>query len=166
MFSDLKRAWAVWILSAQGFSGQLSSSWGRDKKTNKVSKMLMNKRNSFSLDLAIRLQDVQLEARDALRVIKANDQEDVFYYVDPPYYNSDLGHYDGYTIEDYEMLLETLKNIKGKFLLSSYPSPILDKYQKSLNWDRQEFKKAVSVSHNGRKKIEVITSNFELKNVA
>ncbi len=30
MFSDVKRAWALWVLSSQGFAGQIDSSWGYD----------------------------------------------------------------------------------------------------------------------------------------
>ncbi|MBN1250698.1 MAG: DNA adenine methylase [Bacteroidales bacterium] len=60
MFGQLKRAWAVWVLSAQGFGGQLSESWGRDKTQNKTVKTIRNKRNNFSEDYSIRLQDVSL----------------------------------------------------------------------------------------------------------
>ena len=134
MFSKRKRAWAVWTLSSQGFAGQLGKSWGRDKKTDKTAKAIRNKRDNFTEDYALRLQDVSLECRDAIKVINSTDHENVFFYVDPPYFNSDMGHYDGYTIEDFEMLLKTLSNIKGKFMLSSYPSDILKKYQKEFKW--------------------------------
>ena len=45
-----------------------------------------------------------------------------------------MGHYDNYTIEDYEMLLKALSKTKGKFLLSSYPSDILTEYTKKHGW--------------------------------
>lgn len=105
MFTKLKRAWAVCILSSQGFASQLSSSWGRDKTQNKTVKVIRNKRDNFTENYAIRLQDVSLESRDAVKLIKTTDFKEVFFYCDPPYYNSDMGHYDGYTIEDFELLL-------------------------------------------------------------
>jgi|GEM_PF-6126754 len=43
----------------------------------------------------------------------------------------DGGHYDGYTIEDFEMLLKLLSRIEGKFRLSSYPSDILEEFRKA-----------------------------------
>ncbi len=163
MFSSLKRAWALWTLSAQGFSGQLGSSWGRDRKENRMAKGLYNKRESFTEDYAIRLQDVTLESRDAVKLISSTDHEKVFFYCDPPYYNSDCGHYDGYTIEDFEMLLKTLSAIKGKFLLSSYPSELLKAYSAKNGWHTLEIEQRVQVSKNGRKKVEVLTANYPLK---
>ena len=79
-----------------------------------------------------------------------------------PYYNADMGHYDGYTIEDFELLLKTLSNIKGKFLLSSYPSEILDKYIKDNGWSSFEVEMKVAVSNKGKRKREVLTANYPL----
>jgi len=127
----------------------------------------MNKRDSFTEDFAIRLQMVQLENTDAIRIINSRDTKDGFFYCDPPYYNSDMDHYDGYTIEDFEGLLKTLEKIEGKFLLSSYPSDILSKYTKSNNWNQRSFDMTVSVNAKGegarKKKTEVLTANYELK---
>ncbi|MCF6185531.1 MAG: DNA adenine methylase [Bacteroidales bacterium] len=111
MLDKIKRAWAIWILSSQGFVGMLSSSWGRDKTQNKSVKMIRNKRINFTEQYAIRMQDVTLESRDAIKIIKTTDFIDAFFYCDPPYYNADMGHYDGYTIEDFELLLKTHKEI-------------------------------------------------------
>src|SRR5690606_30808198 len=123
---------------------------------------ITNKRNDFTLDYAIRMQNVQIESTDALRIIRSRDFEDAFFYCDPPYYNSDCGHYDGYTIEDFEMLLKTLSGIKGKFLMSSYPSEILKKYSKENGWYTKTIEQTVSVANStgkpGKKKIEVMTA--------
>ncbi len=163
MFDKVKRAWAVWVLASQGFGGQLSSSWGRDKTQNKTVKMLKNKRDNFSIKLAERLQLVEFESRDAVKIIKTTDFTDAFFYCDPPYYNADMGHYDGYTKEDFELLLKTLSNIKGKFLLSSYPSDLLDEYIKTNGWYSFEVEMNVAVSNKGKRKREVLTANYPLK---
>ncbi len=165
MFSKLKRAWAIWILSAQGFGGQLSESWGRDKTDNKTCKVISNKRINFTEDYAIRLQEVTLESRDAVKLIQSSDYEDAFFYCDPPYYNALMGHYDGYTIEDFEMLLKALSKIEGKFLLSSYPSEILTKYIKENGWHTIEIEQHVAISNKGKRKIEVLTANYPLKRI-
>lgn len=162
MFSELKRAWALWMLSAQGFAGKLDGTWGYDVKKNTTSKKITNKRSDFSVDLAIKLQNVQLECADALYIIHARDREDSFFYVDPPYYNSNMGHYDGCSINDYEELLQTLANLKGKFMLSSYPSDILSKYIKENKWNTRGFDSKISVNgkSNRKSKTEVLTMNF------
>lgn len=171
MFSEIKRAWAIWILSQQSFAGMLDGTWGYDIKKNTTSTKIKNKREGFSVELAIRLQDIQLECTDALRIIKVRDTEDSLFYCDPPYFNSNCGHYDGYTIEDFEMLLKLLSEIKGKFLLSSYPSPILKKFTKGNGWFKMEIKQKVSVANSNSKKppkqkIEVLTANYDINDIS
>lgn len=168
MFSRIKRAWAVWVLASQSFSSMLDGSFGYDKISGTTSQKITNKRNDFTIDLSIRMQNVQIECTDALRIIRSRDYKDAFHYCDPPYYNSDCGHYDGYTIEDFEMLLKTLSEVEGKFLLSSYPSPILEKYTKQFGWNTKKLEQSVSVANGtgkpAKKKIEVLTANYDLNN--
>jgi DNA adenine methylase len=165
MFDSLKRAWAVWVLSCQSFGAMLDGSFGYDRSGQTTAK-IANKRESFTLDYAIRLQNVQIECADALRIIRSRDTEESFFYCDPPYFNSDCGHYDGYTVEDFELLLRTLEKIEGKFLMSSYPSPILAEYVKRNGWHSFQIKKTLSMSCSSgttKKKIEVLTANYPIK---
>ncbi len=163
MFDEIKRAWAVWTLAVQSFSSMLDGTWGYDKtKKNISTKKISNKRESFTEDYAIRLQNVQIECADALYIIRSRDTAETFFYCDPPYFNSDCGHYGGYTEQDFERLLQQLSQIKGKFLLSSYPSQILENYRTQFSWKQQTKEQAVSVNkgYGGRKKIEVMTWNY------
>lgn len=165
MFSEVKRAWAVWVLSSQSFCAQLDSNWGYDKAENRTTKLIQAKKERFTEELAIRLQNVQIEATDALYVITSRDTEHSFFYCDPPYYNSDCGHYDGYSLQDYENLLATLAKIKGKFLLSSYPSEILLKYAKKHGWSMWSLEQKVTVNAKSgylKRKVEVLTANYSL----
>lgn len=166
MFSEIKRAWAVWVLSTQSFSAQLDNSWGYDKTRNTTTKKIINNRDRFTEEMAIRLQNVQLEAADALYVIRSRDSDKSFFYLDPPYFNSDCGHYDGYSIDDFEALLKLLAGIKGKFLLSSYPSPLLQKYAKEHGWHMWSVEQGVSVNSKSgyiKRKVEVLTANYPLE---
>lgn len=167
MFSRLKRAWAVWVLSAQSFSSMLDGSFGYDR-IGTTSGKIRNKREAFTLELSVRLQNVQVECTDALRVINSRDNKAAFHYCDPPYFNSDCGHYDGYSQEDFEQLLKTLSNVEGKFLMSSYPSSILQEYVDQEGWYQKKLEQTVSVAsgtgHPGKKKIEMLTANYDLSN--
>lgn len=165
LFTDVQRAWSVWVLSSQSFCAKLDGPWGYDKAKRTTTKKVINKREQFTEDLAIRLQDAQLECADALYVIQSRDTADSFFYCDPPYYNSDCGHYDGYTIEDFERLLQTLSKLQGKFLLSSYPSPLLLKYAKKHSWNMWSLETGVSVNAKGgymKRKVEVLTANYPI----
>lgn len=168
LFTRIQRAWAVWVLSAQGFAGMLDGSWGYDTTSSTTAKKIRNKRESFSEALAIRLQNVQIENSDALRVIRSRDHAGAFHYCDPPYFNSDCGHYDGYSKEDFEGLLRTLQACEGKFLLSSYPSDILKDYTARNGWFTRKIEQTVSVASGtgggSKRKIEVLTANYDLYN--
>jgi len=168
MFTRIQRAWAVWVLSSQSFSAMLDGSWGYDKIKGTTSQKISNKREGFTVDYSIRLQNVQIENTDALRVIRSRDHKDALHYCDPPYFNSDCGHYDGYSISDFESLLKTLQDVEGKFLMSSYPSDILKTYTAQNGWNTIKIEQPVSVANGtggaGKKKIEVLTANYDLSN--
>ncbi len=162
MFTRIDRAWAIWVLAAQGFSGMIDGkSWGYDVAKNTTTKKIINKRDLFGEEYAFRLQNVQIECTDALRIIRSRDTEDSFFYCDPPYFNSNCGHYDGYSLDDFENLLKLLSGIQGKFLLSSYPSPILKKYTQDFGWKQISIEQRVSVNKGaGKAKTEVLTANY------
>lgn len=165
MFNEIKRAWAVWVLSAQSFSAQLDSSFGYDRSKNTTTKKIINNRDRFTDDMAIRLQNCQIECADALYIVGSRDSDKSFFYCDPPYFNSNCGHYDGYSEQDFENLLQRLSAIKGKFLLSSYPSPVLMRYAKENGWYMWSVEQGVTVNNKGgyvKRKIEVLTANYPI----
>lgn len=164
MFSRIERAWAIWVLASQSFSSKLDGTFGYDRKTNTTSKKIHNKREAFTERYSIRLQNTQIENTDALRIIRSRDTPTSFFYCDPPYFNSNCGHYDGYSKEDFTQLLETLSTIEGKFLLSSYPSDILKEFKHKFNWHERTFKQRVSVSltNKSKTKTEVMTANYPI----
>ena len=160
MFSDVKRAWAFWTLTNQGFASMIGS-WGFGK-TNSKERAIAHKREDFTNAYANRLKMAQIESNDALKVIARADSKDTFFYVDPPYIGSDMGHYAGYKEADYEKLLDALSKTKGKFLLSSYPSAVLSRFIKKHNWKVKRVEKFVAVTkHTDKKKTEMLVYNFD-----
>lgn len=168
LFSKLQQAWAFYIGTNMGFSCQIGA-WGYDKYGKQV-KTFLNKKLRFDTTIAKRLEGVQIEHNDACKVIASRDAKDAFHYIDPPYFNSYQSFYSGYTEADFEKLLQTLENIKGKFLLSSYPSDILEAYTQKNGWHTQSFGKSLSAAKGvagkprGRK-IEVLTANYLLDEI-
>ena len=165
LFSPLQQAWAFWILTNQGFSSQIGS-WGYSRN-NARSRALIRKKDLFTKDLSDRLEQVQIESNDAITVIQSRDTPKAFHYIDPPYVHSDQGHYKGYTEDDYILLLNALTEIKGKFLLSSYPSEILDTYIKKNGWHTKSINKPLSTyktkrGNQRKRKVEVLTANYPI----
>jgi len=164
MFDRIKRAWAVWMLANSSYGCDLEGGFGYDRNGSS-SKKLKNKRVNFSIDYAIRLQQVQIECCDALRIIKSRDTTEAFFYLDPPYVGSHQGHYDGYSQEDFDSLLKVLDGLKGKFLLSSFRNKSLSEYSERNKWETAEFKMACPMSNNQkspRGKVEVFTANYPI----
>jgi len=140
---DVKRAAAWWFYINNTINhkinGSMRTSLGNDSPTT----LAKRKHALLSGEIVSRLEGVTIDCYDALRVIDMYDTPDTFFYVDPPYFNADMGHYGGYTEADFVALLDKLENIKGKFLLSSYPYDGL----KRNGWNRREI--IIPIAANG-----------------
>lgn len=165
LYSPVKQAWAFWAQTNMSFGSCIYAGFGYGRKKNSSEKKLMNKRKSFTLEYQQRLDCVQIECRDALKVIDTRDCEEAFFYCDPPYFNAVMGHYGGYTRENFMNLLEVLSNIKGKFLLSSYDSTILQEYIKRKGWYSIKKEMNLCMANKGgknKKKNEMLTANYNI----
>lgn len=157
---DVLRAWALYVLSHQTFLHILDNTW-RFSRDRNMGKYFTNKKDAFNERYIKRLENTQIFCRDAINVIKNADTPDTFHFIDPPYFNSNMGHYRGYTEEDFEQLLERMETVSGKFLMTTYPSEILAKYVKKNKWYQIEFEMPKSASSKkGVTKIEVFTMNY------
>lgn len=83
LFDEVKRAWAIWVLSAQSFSAMPDGSFGYDKSRNTTTKKINNKCSQFTEDNAVRLHNVQIERTDALYIIQIRDTASTFFYLRP-----------------------------------------------------------------------------------
>ncbi|WP_303316855.1 DNA adenine methylase [Flavivirga abyssicola] len=162
LFDRVTRAWAFWVVTNQGFASTIGS-WGFSKKNSAIT--VSNKVEAFKETLANRLKHTQIENNKAHKVILSRDSEKTFIYADPPYIDTDQGHYGGYDSERYRRDLDALASIKGKFLLSSYPSDILNEYIKKYNWYTISIDKTLNTNKsNGKRKMkkEVLTANYPI----
>jgi DNA adenine methylase len=90
-----------------------------------------------------RLRRVVILSRDALDVIRQQDGPDTLFYLDPPYLLETRASKTVYSHEMTESqhfdLLDTLRQIKGKFLLSGYRSKMYDRNAAEHGWRRLDF---------------------------
>ena len=165
LFDRVKRAWAVWMLANSSYGNMIDGGFGYDKCTGGTTKKLANKRDAFTEEYAIRIQNTQIECCDALKIIRSRDAAESFFYCDPPYVGADQGHYDGYTQEDFDGLLRCLEVVKGKFLLSSYRNKALSEAVARNGWQTFEVKmnRPMSNRYGSRSKVEVFTANYPVQ---
>lgn len=86
-----------------------------------------------------RLQRVLLLNRPALKVIENYDTPETLFYADPPYLHqtrSTTNEYGEFEMSDADhvKLLHTLSKIKGKFVLSGYPSDLYETARMNYGW--------------------------------
>lgn len=162
LFSPIQWAWSVWVLSKLSFASKLNGTFGYDRNGT-TAKKIDNAKDNYSELLCNRLARVTIENRDALKVIEAYDSVDAFHFVDPPYVNSNCGHYkDTFTEQDFEKLLKLLVNIKGKFMLTMFPHELLQEYSSNHNWNINKVERVISASlRNRRKQEEWIVINYK-----
>ncbi|NND76996.1 MAG: DNA adenine methylase [Flavobacteriales bacterium] len=165
LFNCLQQAWAFFVATNMGFACKIGS-WGYDRYGTR-SRSFNNKKLRFDTEIQERLKDVEIESNDATKVILRRDAIDAFHFVDPPYVGTNQGHYAGYTEEDFQRLLTTLSMVKGKFLLSSYPSELLERFTKNNGWNTKVFDKPLSASKlkdgaKRKRKTEVLTANYPI----
>lgn len=158
----LRMAWAVWVQTNMSFSSVIGGGFGFDRY-GKCALKIYNKKKLLTDAYQERMKKVTIESYDVLKVMKAYDAPDAFFYLDPPYVSSEQGHYDGYTEADFRRLLEFCANMKGKFLLSSYPEPALLEYRERLGWNSSDQTRKVAVDgkrQGSKEKVECLTWNY------
>jgi DNA adenine methylase len=100
-----------------------------------------------------RLQTVQIENDDALKVIKRFDTPNTLFYVDPPYVfssRSDRWH-KAYTFEmddeEHEWLSKALHQVQGMVIISGYDSELYDYLYSDWKFDtKKDLKESLKVS--------------------
>ena len=164
--TKVERAWAVFTGVGQGFRGLLGTGWwlsyGRGGRRGMPATFQRKITLLRLAELRRLISGAYIENRDACKVIGGAKSKDAFIYADPPYIDTNQGHYGGYGHADYEQLLQTLEQTPAKFMLSSRPSAQLERYGTRNNWISKEFVMALSSGGAGAKKTEVLTMNYEL----
>lgn len=128
---ELETARCVYILACQGRgrAGVVEpGGWRFMVKNTRGTTPAMDFANYFHLfEISQRLQTVQLENDDALKVIMRYDSSATLFYVDPPYVQEtrcQRGTASAYHFEmtdnDHRHLAEVLHTVQGKVVLSGY----------------------------------------------
>lgn len=161
-FTPAQRAWAVWALCKMSFASMLDGTFGYDFSGG-MPKKLSNAKDEFTDQLSHRLKSVTIENRDALEVIACYDSPEAFHFVDPPYINSDCGHYEGcFNEKNMEDLLKLLESVKGKFMLTMFPLGMIEEYAIKNGWFIHRIERTITASKTSRRKQEEwMVCNYE-----
>jgi DNA adenine methylase len=175
--SKAEQAWAFWYLCNGSFMNQYGAQWAYQTKAqdNRLGApgSLNEKRILFETDaICERLRTTAIECQPANQVIKRYDYDGALFYCDPPYFGTTMSykaqaHGKSYSEQDFNGLLAILSGIKGKFILSCYPSALVSQYAEDFGWDCDSYSMSLSASkvsgegsREGRK-TECLFYNFE-----
>jgi DNA adenine methylase len=112
-----------------------------------------------------RLRRVLVENKPALEIIKSEDGPGALFYLDPPYVHQTRAAKKVYDFEmterDHRELLDVLRQVQGKVLLSGYRNPLYD--ERLSGWRRVDFDIANHASGSGSKRrmTECVWANFD-----
>lgn len=165
-YTDVEMAWAFWVQTNMSYSNALHNGFAH-ANDNSRNMQTANKREAFSKKFYERVRLVQLFCRDGIQLIEMKDGDDTTFFIDPPYVGSACAHYDGmFGEKDLKRLLDVLSNIKGTFLMTSYPSDMLTEYRKANGWEvlDKEYPLFVAGKREEKKfKTECITMNYRVQ---
>lgn len=122
-YDDLTKAWAFYVNINQSFANKLDARWGVRCISQNGAATWHNKKLQL-LEVLDRIKDVHISCEDAIKCIERWDSPQTLFYCDPPYPDTEQGHYKGYVLDDFRLLCETLDNIQGSYVLSNYPQEI------------------------------------------
>ena len=113
-------------------------------------------------ELLIALDNLDIITENGTHVIERYDCPDAFHFVDPPYVGTDCGHYNGsFNDADFESLLRTLASVKGKFMLTMFPHPLIEKYATQNGWTIHRIERTITASKVSRRRQEEwIVTNY------
>lgn len=118
LLTDLQRAARFLYLQRLAFGGRISGK-NFGVSANSTARFNVQKLVPLLEDVHDRLSGVVIENLDYKDFIKRYDREGTLFYLDPPYYGceNDYGK-ELFSRNEFALMAELLKNIKGTFILS------------------------------------------------
>lgn len=108
--TDIQRAAAYFRL--------IRTSFGSDRRSFNTSSRRLSDKIEYLSEISQRLESVVIENKDFQNLMEVYDRKNALFYLDPPYYKSEKYYDEEFGENDHIRLLETLKKIKGKWILS------------------------------------------------
>lgn len=108
-----------------------------------------------------RLSNTYVENLSFEKIIDKYDRKDSVFFCDPPYFETSKYEYE-FNEEDHLLLLNRLKRIKGKFILTINDHEKVREWYKSFNIKEVKVAYSVSRETTGRRKFkELIITNYK-----
>jgi len=111
-----------------------------------------------------RLRRVVILCRPAVDVIRSQDGLDTLFYLDPPYLEETRSVPDVYGVEmgraQHCELLDLIRGVRGKVILSGYPSDLYDSHLSTWNRRTFDLPNNAAAGKSKQRETEVLWCNF------
>ena len=157
--NDIERA-AFYFFRIKLSFGSKGDSFAMTAKHEKPNSIYIN-----FFKWAKRLKFVTIENMDFEKLIKTYDRKEAFFYCDPPYFETKIYYKNSnFNLEDHRRLFETLKNIKGRFLLSYNDCDYIRELYKDFNIiQSKEIRYTLQDMSNNKRVKEIYITNYKVK---
>lgn len=158
--NNIERASFYFYLITQSF-GAKGGNFAMSAKSGRKPKNIYKDFATWSK----RLKGVTIENKSFIDLIKLYDKEDSLFYCDPPYVGTESYYQNtgGFGIEEHIRLRDSLKNIKGKFLLSYNDCEVVrDLYKDFIIEEGKEIRYTLgsNVHHREKRVREIFIKNY------
>jgi DNA adenine methylase len=164
---DVDSAVGVLFLACSSFGGNLYGGFGYGTNGGGTAKRLKNAMLRLRSVHKRLFGNVFIECLDFEEVMNKWDSETAFFYCDPPYHGAGYYHEVAFQKEDHLRLLNKLKQVKGKWILSGYHGELYDTELKGFPYvEINVSKHSCGITINSKRKAkpratEVLWFNYE-----
>ncbi len=133
-------------------------SFGSDRRTFGTNKKNLSNSIEYLNEIKERLKYVVIENKDFENLIKVYDRPKALFYLDPPYHGTEKYYDNSFNDNDHRRLHDTLKGIKGSFILSYND----DEFIRTLydDFNIESISRNNSLSNKNKDFCELIITNY------
>lgn len=158
--TDIQRAARFYYLQKCAFGGKVQGQSFGTATTAKASINLLRMEEDLSA-VHLRLHQVFIEHLDWAKCVEKYDRPHSLFYLDPPYYGTE-GYGVDFGLDQYTLMADLLRTMKGKAAVSVNDIPEMRSAFKGLTMKRMVTNYTVGASGAGRQaKGELLITNFK-----
>jgi len=166
---NVERAFRFFVLIKQSYSAKFGGGWRYGSTMNEAVSFFNEIKEMDKI--SERLQMCQIDNRDFESVIKGYDNKHTLFFLDPPYVRAPVDDYyfksvdKQFTLYDHQRLYVTLKDIKGKFILTYDDDKwVRDRYSEYYIYKNKIYYCSAD-KNNRRHVVELIITNYDVDKI-
>ncbi|MDH3975543.1 MAG: DNA adenine methylase [Deltaproteobacteria bacterium] len=156
--TDIQRAARFYYLQKLAFGGKVDSQTYGTATTSKPRLNLLRIEEDLS-QAWLRLARVHIESMDWKKCISKYDRKHTLAYLDPPYYGTE-GYGVAFNLEEYSIMADMARSIKGKMIISVNDIPEMRRAFKGLSMDTVKIKYTVGGNDKAVNRRELIIKSW------